>query len=604
MNKIKEMEERYLDAIMRSDYFAVQEIVSELNALSIEEKKLSRDLYEKIEDDLFLLGIETPNNYDLVQFQNEIAKVGKKVRKDNTLKDIVNIKDVNDVFCGFQANSSHILQDLKYHFVFHLNKNDIQNVNLLLLTDENFSDNPLVDKIFNANRDLNPSRYKIMDFIEQIKHSTQLLNSQYLLILVISPTPGEKSSTLKKLDELFKKFDNCFQINVAKEKFTGRGDYSFKNVDRVTYEEIEKITSNILNNKAISHDEEKVIKLCISNSTAITDYKILKAGFSGAKVIEVRPIRYVIAQEPVRFVIKFSYKNEERKLQQEKQAFKRYLQELNVQGYTCDYVETELCEAIQYNYASSDSVMDSYSFATLIDDSLLIRPKHKHNLPDTISQLFDCKPFEKWQESVTSQTKAVSTYYKKYLDEEKIAFWISMIENKTQEEVKISILWKQYEKIMSHALISKEKVCHGDLHSENLFKDDEDVYLIDFGYTSENHAIIDHSTLETSIKFKHIPLYIPLAEVLDIEKKMFAFESFDESFDLGFIERPKLRGLFELIRRLRKTSVPFLADEKEHLEYLISLFILTFRQIQYKDMNQRYALESAKLLAAHIMKFI
>ena len=45
-------------------------------------------------------------------------------------------------------------------------------------------------------------------------------------------------------------------------------------------------------------------------------------------------------------------------------------------------------------------------------------------------------------------------------------------------------------------------------------------------------------------------------------------------------------------------------DNESPLEYLIALFIISFRQIQYADLNQNYAMQSADILSKEIIKLI
>jgi hypothetical protein len=600
---------RFEQALYKENWPAIQEIVSELNALSGEEKETNRSLYVSIQDELFAIDMQIPN-LDLAKYDADIQQVKIKVKnkKSAIQKENPNRasrdKSVDDLIVEFYRNSKDILIDLKYHFIFHLDNPGIAKVGLLLLTDDRFKEHPLINRLHKKNDALDPKRYEIREFLDELSKNPSLSESQYLMILVISPSLGEESDISLYLTELFKCFSKSVEICLPASGELTKGDYQARKVDQVSFLRIEKITSNLLNNKSISHEEEKVIKLCLAKNTAITDYRLLKAGFSGAKVIEVKPIRYLVSQEPVRFVIKFAEKKEGRKLYVEKEAFRRYLQELKVDGYTCNYEDTELYEAVIYNYASTDSIMDSHSFASLIEDAIHEAPQHNHDLHKTLEQLFKCAPFKKWKR-MEEREAAIEKIYKEYISEDKISKAISTIDNFLDiGDVKSGIFWKQYEQIKKHVIKYNEKICHGDLHSENFFKDDKDVYLIDFGYTQEHHAIIDHCTLEMSIKFKHVPAYIKVEDLIKIDQRMVELDSFQPGFDLGFIDRQSLKKLFDLVLSIRREAVDMFVDAQNHLEYLICLFMLSFRQIQYKDMNQRYALEHARMLAEKITSFI
>ena len=192
--------------------------------------------------------------------------------------------------------------------------------------------------------------------------------------------------------------------------------------------------------------------------------------------------------------------------------------------------------------------------------------------------------------------------YSNYLIEEKIIKAIALIDGIDKDDVLSCELWKNYTEIKKMQIDYKEKVCHGDLHTENFFKDDVGVYLIDFGYTDHRHSILDHTTLEASIKFKHIPQYIDIIELMEIEKILCTNKKF-ENIDLSTIKRANLKSLIELIVFIRKESSALFYKEDNNLEYFLSLFIITLRQIQYPDLNQRYAYESAKFLAKYIVDF-
>src|SRR5688500_13898105 len=96
------IKQKYENALKHSDLIEIQEIVSELNALSSSDKKLNKDFYAKIEEDLFQVGIEPPNNYDLRKFLDEIANSTSKTSKGIKGKSLIipgRVKDINDMFC-------------------------------------------------------------------------------------------------------------------------------------------------------------------------------------------------------------------------------------------------------------------------------------------------------------------------------------------------------------------------------------------------------------------------------------------------------------------------------------------------------------------------
>lgn len=56
----------------------------------------------------------------------------------------------------------------------------------------------------------------------------------------------------------------------------------------------------------------------------------------------------------------------------------------------------------------------------------------------------------------------------------------------------------------------KEKICHGDLHFDNIILDPNIVqyYFIDFAHTKEHHCFIDHIVLELGVRFQLMSDYI------------------------------------------------------------------------------------------------
>ncbi len=61
--------------------------------------------------------------------------------------------------------------------------------------------------------------------------------------------------------------------------------------------------------------------------------------------------------------------------------------------------------------------------------------------------------------------------------------------------------------------------------------------------------------------------------------------------------------LLELIKNIRNNAIqqPYIKSEND---YFLSLFIMTFRQIRYKDLNQLYAYNSALVLSRKLMQIL
>ena len=93
---------------------------------------------------------------------------------------------------------------------------------------------------------------------------------------------------------------------------------------------------------------------------------------------------------------------------------------------------------------------------------------------------------------------------------------------------------------------------------------------------------------------------IAIDELLEYERQFLSINSFQKNCDLSFIKRDKLRSLYKLINLICIDSTQYMRNPNSVLEYLNSLFIITFRQIQYADLNQLYALKYSELLASEV----
>ena len=57
----------------------------------------------------------------------------------------------------------------------------------------------------------------------------------------------------------------------------------------------------------------------------------------------------------------------------------------------------------------------------------------------------------------------------------------------------------------------------------------------------------------------------------------------------------------EIIKSIRSNSEQYLLNQNSKIEYYISLFFMTYRQVRYTDMNQLYAIESSEILLNKII---
>ena len=206
---------------------------------------------------------------------------------------------------------------------------------------------------------------------------------------------------------------------------------------------------------------------------------------------------------------------------------------------------------------------------------------------------------QEWLNTIDNDQIKVSEAYKNHINISKIYPVIYEITDKEDKE-----LIETIDTILNFSLKLKKKVCHGDLHSDNFLYDGKEVFLIDFGHTGVYHSLIDHTTLECAIKFRHIPKFIKIAELIEIEKELLALNSFRNDYKFSNIKRSDLYKPFQTINHIRSLATPLFRKPDEHLEYMFSLFAITLRQIRYPDVNQRYALECTRLLADHLVSKI
>lgn len=590
MKKIDEIKQKYT-MVIESTNFAfgeIQEIIAEIHALPIANKSELIDLYEDIGQELFKKGINA-SNYNLKQFSEEVSNWKKKIKvlkvKDTSEEDAD--KEFAEKLKQFAECIKGKIKNIKRFVILRFGVDGQGSTKIVLLHDL-YSRNPFLRKI---NIDLQPNCeiYELREFLEKLQGEVNYRKSSFLALVALSPGAQSGDFGVKFIEELKGYFEpHIEQINIC--------DYDTlvpiflieKNIDMIT-EEINYLTATDMTNKCLNSAEEKIIKKLFRNERCHNIiYKELTAGFSGSKVFEVQPFKNSI--ETTKYVVKFNDINKP-KLKDEVNNFDRY-----VKGYDNRYgiekEETERYRAIKYNYASDDGFIESESFSSRIEKGI----KDEH-VGIAIEKLFNIKLFHKWD--ATRENKPSSTigdYYNSYIKLDSIIPKIAIIENKKNEEVESSPLLLNLNKILKTKIPTCSKVCHGDLHTENFFIDNkEEVFLIDFGDTGVHHALIDYATLESSIKFRHIPRYIDIKELMNIEKEFLNDTTFEPS-------REDLKIYFKLVSIIREMAKKYIF--KSEVEYYISLLMITFRQIKYDGLNQRYALNSAELLTKKIVEIL
>jgi hypothetical protein len=583
-----------------------QDFVAKLLALPPEERYTLLPLFKKIRDEAFEeYDIEILNldyeNLEKEKAQWEAVSKAPDVKKKVKKPDIED--DFNKVMFNFFAKYEPFFLKIKGYFVYKLENSNDSKTKVIVLYDESYSRHPEINSFNGKDENLHIEKYQIREFLELVNKKPEIANENYLCVLLIASNLRNNEIVVPGVEKLLRIFSNTNFISIKKIPVALIGDYEIRDsADGI--ESIKSYSDKIFNNRALSFEEELIIKKLFDGNEMILDYKFLKSGNSGSKVIEIQPLRGN-HPEMGRFVIKFDKKNPEKKIKKEKTLFRQYVSDLLVPNYTAEYEDTITHEAIRYNYASSDSKKDSFPFSKLVNDKLKDKYHYPFTLEKVIDELFSCAPYQIWNTKKSEDTFSVKTLYGDYLKSEaKILKAISLIKGVDESAINTDELVTNYKIIKDYSLKTYKKICHGDLHSENFFKDEHGVYLIDFGWTSQHHSVIDHATLECSLKFKHLPFYIPMDDLVNCETGLLSISSFSKSFNLAFIKRTSVLEVAKLIIQIRENAKEHMFDNTSPLEYLISLFVINFRQIQYPDLNQSYALVTAEVLGKKIIELI
>jgi hypothetical protein len=557
-------------------------LVNELNEYIFDNNSQSEEYiiqYTRI-GDILLKNSVNVKSYNLDDFKN---KFSEKV----SVKEIIeqNKDDFDELLNNFIEKEKSVLTNLKGFFIFKIEIGDPIKTDLLFLHDEHCKSEPHIRKFKSDFPEIEIN--SVNDF-----NSDSYNDKRILVILYIPEIISSENDTFKKIEEIIKKFggvvyhelDNNFQIKI-------------QNKDVLLYQ-IMNYCRCIFNNVEFNQEEEILIKSLFSKDCSILNYKKLRSGFSGAKVIEVQALKP--GGDSIRKVIKIDTINSG-KITKEASLFKAHIEDYGVLGYTHYHEKTSGLEAISYNYASSDGYLDSHSLSELI----IGNHKNDPDIIDILKNIFNCKLLKTWKEkNIFEEVKSVEDIYEEYTDSNQIFKIIKKIENKNDDDLELIINART---ILKTSIKYKVKICHGDFHSQNIFIDtsaSSHVTLIDFGWTDFRHSVIDHTFLECSIKYNHIPKYIPVDELLKIEERLFNLESFKPDFDLSFIERRELKTIYEWILEIRRDALQFFVDSNRPMEYFISLFIISLRMIVFRDLNQLFALKLSEQLASFILNTI
>lgn len=597
-------ESRYEKALERLDIAEITEIVSTLNFLPKRERQLLVPFYERIKDDLFSKSIDIPN-YDTAKFRRGLSfppLIGPEPTIENPEEEVApphaEIDSSDQTFVKFwnlNRERFAVLRDF-YPFIFEAETRS-SSPRIVFVCDDQSTSNPFLTTFRANSAGERVEIAKIDDFVnEQTKGDANL---DIVVFLFLFPSLGRTDETAVKLQQLFDLPFTIRSVHVlphSDKLEVVKLDFRLQN-DR-TKTDILNNTDKVFINLGLPFEVQSIIKAHFKNP-GIINYRKLTDGFTGATVYEVQHVTNNAASAK-RYVVKIKPKEVGKplKLELEMENFKIHVRDIvSTVPYHAEYESSDTLEAIFYNYASSDSSRDSQSFNSIIQSN--IRNGGKGSSPkDTLGRLFKMEVFKDW--TCRPMTDVVSKHFEYQMwYRNPVAAALDTILLKSEADT--TDLIEKFDKICSSLLVSKKKPCHGDLHTNNFFDDGEKVVLIDFGNTGENHCLFDHVFLETSIRMKHFPSFVPVNELIEYDSKLMSIDSFDEAFDLSFIERASLRQLYELIIQIRRNAIGYMLDQGAPCEYLVALFISTFRMIYYQNLNQLYAFKLANLLADKIL---
>ncbi|MDB5228277.1 MAG: hypothetical protein JWN78_2470 [Bacteroidota bacterium] len=578
---------------------ALKNIVSQLNSLTQEDKYYFKDFATKLKADFFtnelsIIGIK------LEQFEKQESPSTEEITTQETTRFIEVQTNYNELFKALTQKLNEHFEIIKGYFIVKLENDRLESYNVMVLYDETFFIQPIRKKL----SAILPGTIfkKVKEYSDDIQQGKNQ-EGNLLCLLLLHPRTNDIKS-IDELNEILSKIISSysyFEYFSLKSDNDYTGEYFQSSISKEDFfEEIRFVNGTLLSNGAIKHEEEKIIKkLCRNFRTPLIIYKTLKDGNSGCKVIEVRPKKELGPDHEKRYIIKYCAKDDKRKILKEYECFGKFIEGYKqFNEYECQYDKTLIYEGLRYSYAISDIASESFSYNEILSNKKNIFHGSKTQIVD---EVFNITLFKTWIDSVESIECTCSDLYSAYLKANETIEEVGRILNLNAEQIKKNELIINFEKIWSAKYKFHQKICHGDLHSENFFKDNQGIYLIDFGYTGIRHAFVDHTALECSVKFKHIPFYIEISELNKIEDELILDTSFQLSNRFKTTTRVDLVDMLEIIKRIRNNSFSISSDNSI-IEYLISLFVMTFRQIKYSDLNQLYAYNSALIISRRLIQ--
>ncbi len=461
----------------------------------------------------------------------------------------------------------------------------------LLLIHDNIPSPQLVGRTF---KDF--SLMTVSEFVDQVRDkSTPLWNTRNICLLVLSDST-ERIADLIGEQELFLDFHRFYfhEVVISPDKIR-----TIQHQGERLFSEIQADSHVTLTNSELDRAEESLIRSFFASTPSLITYRILKGGFSGSKVIEVSQVFSVL--KPCRFVIKIG-SLKDRKISTEERAVKQWVSSL-VNDYQTEIHRNATHEALKYSFASRDGKRDSTSFTDIF------RNDKTSKLPRAlVEKIFNHRLMGEWEKTqAVAGTTTVQDAYNSYLKPDILRSHARELSFERADET-----CDKFDKVLNLPLDQfVTKACHGDLHSENIMYDGEQVFLIDFGMTDTRHCFIDFTTLEASIRLRLTPFYIPTEKLREADSVFLAEFDISDSALEQKITNADLRKSYEVIATIRSAAMKHITRNSQHnfsnldeakRHYLISLFCIVYRNIGFRDLNQKYAVCLCRALADYLLK--
>lgn len=166
------------------------------------------------------------------------------------------------------------------------------------------------------------------------------------------------------------------------------------------------------------------------------------------------------------------------------------------------------------------------------------------------------------------------------------------------------VLWALTEEPFRHfEVVSRQCLCHGDLHSRNILVDGiGNFWMIDFARSAESHVLRDFVELETDLKFNVLPV-VDLTALLPFEQALLAPASLHNSMPVRSFSNNRLDHAYGVISALRGIAAKILNLDGDMREYYQALFIHTLNVMRLRHISperKEYALLSAALICQRL----